>query len=673
MRPKIQGMENKIITLVNRRWFRRCLMVVIGMASVVLIAFFGLRNGLLRHFADPRLEAFNKRFGAELTIGDLFFTGWATLQADSVMLRPAGGDTLLTLGRVRIRPSLLKLILGRLSPAEIAIERMNLSLVRQDTLTNYMFLLTSGRSRYDTSSPALSGGYAELTDRLAGLLFEKLPANLNVTGFRVAANLNGNCFVVSAPTFQLSDHETDNLVYVTNQSVTVPLAVRGRFDRSHREAGFAVVRADTTQLILPYLDWKWNARVNFDTLRFTLAVHPIENQRVVLQGNGLFAGLSIEQPMLSDKVVVFDRLEGDFVYRIGQDAIELDSASIFRINKLEIKPWIRVEPRKPVKVALELHKPWFEASDLFESLPPGLFANLQGMKVKGQLRYDLSFSLDMACPDSLRFFSNLDRRDFSIRHYGATNLTLLNGSFLHTAYEHGQPARSFLVGPVNPSFRDLESISPYLRHAIMTAEDGGFMWHRGFLPDAFRGAIIDNIKAGRFVRGGSTISMQLVKNVFLNRNKTVTRKLEEALIVWLIENQRLCSKERMLEVYLNVIEMGPLVYGVGEGAKFYFNKDASKLTLAESIFMASIVPHPKWFRYSFDERGHLRDFLAPYYSFLANRMVGKGFITEAEAATLQPDVKLTGPALQYLSGTDTLQPPTLVPDSLIIRAEGMDW
>lgn len=78
--------------------------------------------------------------------------------------------------------------------------------------------------------------------------------------------------------------------------------------------------------------------------------------------------------------------------------------------------------------------------------------------------------------------------------------------------------------------------------------------------------------------------MQLVKNVFLNRNKNIARKLEEALIVWLIETERLTSKERMYEVYLNIVEWGPLVYGVQEAATYYFKKRPSQLTAEESIF-----------------------------------------------------------------------------------------
>lgn len=95
-----------------------------------------------------------------------------------------------------------------------------------------------------------------------------------------------------------------------------------------------------------------------------------------------------------------------------------------------------------------------------------------------------------------------------------------------------------------------------MRMAVLQSEDGGFFYHQGFLPDAIREAMVYDLKERRFARGGSTISMQLVKNVFLNRRKNIARKLEEALIVWLIEQNRLTSKERMFEVYLNIAEWG---------------------------------------------------------------------------------------------------------------------
>ena len=118
----------------------------------------------------------------------------------------------------------------------------------------------------------------------------------------------------------------------------------------------------------------------------------------------------------------------------------------------------------------------------------------------------------------------------------------MSEEFVYTAYENGVPVRTFPVGPSWEHFTPLDSISPLLRMAVMQSEDGAFFYHKGFLPDAMREALIYDLQVERFARGGSTITMQLVKNVFLNRNKNFARKLEEALIVWLIEPERWPSR-----------------------------------------------------------------------------------------------------------------------------------
>jgi membrane peptidoglycan carboxypeptidase len=165
--------------------------------------------------------------------------------------------------------------------------------------------------------------------------------------------------------------------------------------------------------------------------------------------------------------------------------------------------------------------------------------------------------------------------------------------------------------------------------------------------------------------------MQLVKNVFLTRNKTIARKVEEALIVWLIESNNIASKERMYEVYLNIIEWGPGIYGAGEASAYYFNKKAADLTLAESIYLAMIVPRPKWFKYNFDESGKLKPHVADFYRIIANHLVRKEIITEEQKLTLLPAIDLTGPAKELILIKDSLAVDSLeiAPIELLLERE----
>jgi membrane peptidoglycan carboxypeptidase len=157
--------------------------------------------------------------------------------------------------------------------------------------------------------------------------------------------------------------------------------------------------------------------------------------------------------------------------------------------------------------------------------------------------------------------------------------------------------------------------------------------------------------------------MQLVKNAFLTRKKTIARKAEEILIVWLIENNRISSKQRMYEVYLNIIEWGPNVYGIKEASRFFFDKLPSQLNLAESLYLASIIPSPKRYQYSFDAYGNLRQRPRYYFKLISGIMRRRGLISDYDYETLYPSVNLRGRA-RALIVTATPPPDTTVVDRL---------
>jgi membrane peptidoglycan carboxypeptidase len=232
--------------------------------------------------------------------------------------------------------------------------------------------------------------------------------------------------------------------------------------------------------------------------------------------------------------------------------------------------------------------------------------------------------------------------------------------------------RPVLVGAANPDYTPLNQISPYLRKCVLTTEDPSFFSHRGFITEAFKQSIIKNIKTKKFSRGGSTISMQLIKNVFLTREKTISRKMEEILLVYLLENNRIASKERMLEVYFNIIEWGPNVYGIGEASRFYFQKNPSDLTLNECLFLATIIPSPKKFMYQFDNQGNLKGYANKNQRYLSNLMLKRGILT-SEDTIGQHGVYVSGNARSYLNIVK-IQDSTAIPlDSLSIKIEDEEF
>jgi monofunctional biosynthetic peptidoglycan transglycosylase len=149
----------------------------------------------------------------------------------------------------------------------------------------------------------------------------------------------------------------------------------------------------------------------------------------------------------------------------------------------------------------------------------------------------------------------------------------------------------FIVGQQNPDWTPLADIPPALQWGVIVAEDDTFYEHNGFNFAAMRDALWEDIKERKFVRGGSTITQQLAKNLFLSREKSLSRKLKEAIITCKLE--RHLSKKRILELYLNAIEWSPGVHGVGEASRHYFHKSPDDLDFFESILLAAIIPSPR--------------------------------------------------------------------------------
>src|SRR5260370_6963763 len=138
------------------------------------------------------------------------------------------------------------------------------------------------------------------------------------------------------------------------------------------------------------------------------------------------------------------------------------------------------------------------------------------------------------------------------------------------------------------------AISPALKRAVLVSEDVNFFSHHGFALDEMQSALEDALRDGELPRGASTITQQLAKNLWLSRSRNPIRKAREALLTWQLERQ--LSKRRILELYLNVVEFGPGIYGVGAATQRYFGKAPADLDDGEAAQLAAVLPHPTGWR-----------------------------------------------------------------------------
>ena len=193
----------------------------------------------------------------------------------------------------------------------------------------------------------------------------------------------------------------------------------------------------------------------------------------------------------------------------------------------------------------------------------------------------------------------------------------------------------FVVGPGNPWWTTAAKIPPEMKWAVIVAEDANFYRHEGIDVKAIKNAIKYDLEKKRFARGASTITQQVAKNLYLSREKTISRKFEEIYLAKRMEQE--LTKGRILELYLNIVELGPMVYGIGHGARYYFDKPATALTPRECAFLAAMLPGPQKV---YNPYRHL-DRVLKRSDMILGDLRQKGVLTEAEyrqALAETPDI-----------------------------------
>ncbi len=631
--------------------YRKPLVLVALLFLVLIAVYFAFRNTVLtKAFSKAQKQAM-ERYGLELSAGSIAFSGIDKVQLGHVVVKPADADTLLQITDVKVNISLWDLLKGKVGFDGIVVNGLTATIYNDSTQSNIKGL--TQRKSIDTNKveDKADASYYDMAKSLQGKAFRILNTAFEVTDAHVLYTDSAYSEEVSIPYFRYDLKMLSGLVISTTTNDT--LVCSGEVVK--RKKKYKISLQQKGNGYLPFLSKKGSLQSRFNSLEGMVSLDDDGDALTVsVEGDAVDFRLNHWRIAQGDVVFALSGFKGSFT--IGDELIQMDSTSEVKLGNVPFNVFAAYS-HKPNKVfTLKANMPETPSDTFFNSLPDGMFQTLKGISCTGTLAYNLDFSIDTDNPDSLVFNSELKRNDFRINHFGAENYGKINGSFEYEAYDKDQLVRRFIVGENNPSFTPLNQINPYLPSAVMQSEDPSFMLHRGFLPEAFRESIVQNFKERRFARGGSTISMQLVKNVFLNRNKTISRKVEEALIVYLIETQRLASKDRMLEVYLNIIEWGPNVYGIGEASRFYFNKRPSQLSLQESIFLAGIIPRPKYFKYQFDKEGNMKPYLNGYFGILSRRMVRKGWIPESDTIGLRPDVKLTGPARNMVVPNAEIEP-----------------
>lgn len=242
-------------------------------------------------------------------------------------------------------------------------------------------------------------------------------------------------------------------------------------------------------------------------------------------------------------------------------------------------------------VRLDITVPDTPLQQALAALPADFIPKLQGAVVEGSVAVNAHFVADPSHPEEGLFEPGVSVRNYNlVQAPPAANIPALKADFTQEVKRNGSVVRTINLSRANPDFVPYENLGESTRQAILKAEDNGFFTHNGFNLGAIREAMARDLSVGHFARGGSTISMQLAKNLYLNGRRNLSRKLQEAMLTYAIEQE--IDKKRILEIYANIIEWGDNVYGIAEASEHYFGKPPSLLDSSEAGLLASIIKSP---------------------------------------------------------------------------------
>jgi len=633
---------------------------VLGVFLIVCIALgavaYSKREALLKKMVAKAIAKADKDYSLDVKIGAAGFTGLSTVKMTAISVVPKDRDTLSNIAELSVGVKLWPLIFGNVKLAELKLNDGFVNIVLKDSITNIDFILK--RKKKDSTTTKSKVNLADIASNILNEVLYKIPDNMDVKNMVFKLNDNDTAKLSFATVATIDGGDLKSTVNVNNGESTWHLD--GEVDPGNKQLSISAY-ADGKKLELPYLNNKLHAKLSFDTLQTELKNAKYSGDDYKISGSWSVKNMLINQPRIASNDIIIQNAKLDADVLVGPNYIALDSSSTAYLKNASIHPYVKYTLGKNKIYELKLNAEEQDAQSIFQAFPQGLFESLDGLKVQGKIKYNLNFYLDTAIPDSVKFSSTLTPVNFKIVQWGKTNLQKINSPFVYTPYEYGKPMRDITIGPSNPNFTPLNAISKNFINSVLTAEDPSFFTHNGFVEESIRKSIAVNFKEKKFKRGGSTISMQLVKNVYLSRQKTLARKAEEILIVWLIEHNHLVSKQRMLEVYFNIMELGQNIYGIGEASRYYFGKQPADLTIGEGLFLASIVPKPKASMYKFMADGSLKPYMFNYFRFMGNIMARRGLTASDTSGYGFYNVRLREGLRQYLA-----------PDTAVVDTTGFD-
>ncbi|MBB6503030.1 biosynthetic peptidoglycan transglycosylase [Pedobacter cryoconitis] len=516
------------------------------------------------------------------------------------------------------RVHLLKSLSCCINVKSFLVGRINFTFIEANGLEIIFFKKNNSTSNL-TFSPKGKGKFKSRIISKGISIFGYLPGNINFNGIKISFN-DDEFFMI--PFLRIENGLLHNRV----SSMYNDSAYK---ENMLKVSNFVNTSDDSLKNHYPVSIFKGHSKIEIQFIEIVLNKKEVDSQELQLDFN--FTNATIESSFISDDKLENQCINGIINFKFNDGEIIVDESSIVNLNQIPFSFFIEIELSEIDFVSIGVLLDEIEVTKVLEAFPSFMFnssiANYLigsisfALSLKFQLNYALNYIFDIQVSHDLKLASSDCLIDFKY----------LNAPFIHNILEDEQVIKTIELNKNNINFSSLDGVSEILKSTIITTEDGNFFSHKGFDKKSIGFAIVSNIAHRKFVRGASTITMQVVRNLFLNHKKTILRKFEEVIITWSLEEIYCIPKLRLFEIYLNIIEFGPNIYGIAEASEFYFSKSVKNLTLVECLIISYIIPRPKFFLDALiNQSPRLLKNLKLYIDNYSQEMLRKGLIKQTE-------------------------------------------
>lgn len=437
-------------------------------------------------------------------------------------------------------------------------------------------------------------------------LFKKFPASIFLVNSKIVYEVYHGKSVIEILSFSYKKNEFIGILKILSDNyISEEIIINCIKNKEKKDSNFRLLVKSNNYFTVPFINTIYNCLINLKQLIFIIKASETKKDNHLFTTSIVLPECQIFNIYISDKLMKFPEIKFIIKGNITEEALFLDKESRLTIAPLGVELNFLIHLQHSFFRSIIYLNLRINSLKFIEAYP-----KLERSNIKfGRFLIKSKFELDLNKSPQHNFKLKIKQSDFDIN--SCRNLIFE----CHKIDKHVH----------------LKDISKIFIKTILSTEDPRFYNHHGIDEKLLGYSIISDLQKRKFFKGGSTITMQLVRNIFLSDKKNIERKLIEAILASIIENENILSKNEILETYLNVIEFGIGVYGIEQGSDYYFSKQPLSLNLLDSLVLSYIIPRPKYFLEALNGNSlQLKNNLKKHIESFSRILERKGIINEEE-------------------------------------------